>query len=78
MARSLKFKKIILIESYGDTFSLKKELGNSLEFRTSIEISYQMKNNNRIGLSFGHISNANIGDKNPGVEIISLSYQTPY
>ena len=55
-----------------------KKLGNTIEFRTTIEISYEMKNNNRIGLSFGHISNANIGNKNPGVEIISLSFQIPY
>ena len=55
-----------------------KKLGNSIEFRTTLEISYQLKNNNRIGLSFGHISNANIGDKNPGVEILSLSYQVAY
>jgi len=37
-----------------------------------------LKNENRIGLSFGHISNANIGDNNPGVEILSLSYQVAY
>ena len=55
-----------------------KKLGNSIEFRTTIEVSYQLKNKNRIGLSFGHISNANLGDKNPGVEILSLSYQIPY
>ena len=52
-----------------------KKLGNNLEFRTTLEVSYKMKNSNRVGISFGHISNANIGDKNPGVEIISLSYQ---
>ena len=55
-----------------------KELGNKLEFRTTIELSYQLKNLDRIGISFGHISNANIGNKNPGVEIISLSYQKPF
>ena len=55
-----------------------KKLGNSIEFRTTLELSYQFKNKNRIGLSFGHISNANLGDKNPGVEILSLSYQIPY
>ena len=55
-----------------------KKLGNNIEFRTTLEISYEMKNKNRIGLSFSHISNANIGDKNPGVEIINLSYQIPY
>ena len=55
-----------------------KELGNDIEFRTTFELSYELKNNNRIGISFGHISNANIGDKNPGVEILSLSYQVAY
>ena len=55
-----------------------KKLGHNIEFRTTLEISYQLKNNNRIGFSFGHISNANIGDKNPGVEILSFSYQIPF
>ena len=41
-------------------------------------LSYQLKSENRIGISFGHISNANIGNKNPGVEIISFSYQKPF
>ena len=55
-----------------------KKLGNSIEFRTTLEVSYQLKNLDRVGISFGHISNANIGNKNPGVEIISLSYQKPF
>ncbi len=55
-----------------------KKLGNNIEFRTTFEVSYQLENQNRIGLSFGHISNANLGDKNPGVEILSLSYQVPF
>ena len=55
-----------------------KKLGNKLEFRTTLEISYQLENLDRFGISFGHISNANIGKKNPGAEIISLSYQKPF
>ena len=55
-----------------------KKLGNKVEFRTTLEFSYQLVNKERIGISFGHISNANIGDKNPGVEIISISYQKPF
>ena len=55
-----------------------KKLGNNIEFRTTFELSYALKNNNRIGISFGHISNANIGDKNPGVEVLSFSYQIAY
>ncbi len=55
-----------------------KKLGSIIEFRTTLEISYQLKNSNRIGLSYGHISNANLGDNNPGVEILNLSYQVAY
>ena len=54
------------------------KLGSKIEFKTAFEISYEMQNKNRIGLSFSHISNANISNTNPGVEIISLSYQIPY
>ena len=53
-------------------------LGSEIEFRTTLEISYQLENNDRVGISLGHISNANIGRKNPGVEILSLSYQKPF
>ena len=55
-----------------------KKLGNKVEFRTTLEFSYQLVNKDRIGISFGHISNANIGDKNLGAEIISISYQKPF
>ena len=55
-----------------------KKLGNKLEFRSTLELSYQFNNEDRVGLSLGHISNANIGDKNPGVEILSFSYQKPF
>ena len=54
-----------------------KKLGNDIQFRTSLELSYELKNKNRIGISFSHISNANLGNKNPGVEILSFSYHMP-
>ena len=55
-----------------------KKLGHEVQFRTTIEFSYELKNSNRLGLSFSHTSNANLGNKNPGVEVITLSYQVPY
>ena len=55
-----------------------KKLGYNIEFRTTLEVSYQLKNKNRIGFSVGHISNANIADNNPGVEVLSFSYQVAY
>ncbi len=54
-----------------------KDLGSELEFRSTLEVSYGFSRN-RIGLSLGHISNASIGEKNPGTEILSLSYQIPF
>ena len=55
-----------------------KKLGNDIQFRTSLEFSYELNNKNRVGISISHISNANLGDKNPGVEILSFSCQIPY
>ena len=55
-----------------------KKLGNAIEFRTTLELSYELDSKNRLGLSLGHISNANIGNKNPGVEILTFSYQIPF
>jgi len=76
-----KESKFNFIPSFGDGYYSDvdgKKLGNDIEFRTSLEISYELDNKNRLGVSFGHISNANIGDKNPGVEILSFSYQVPF
>ena len=55
-----------------------KDLGNTIQFRSTLEFSYQLESKNRIGLSVGHISNASLGDKNPGTEILSLSYQKSF
>ncbi len=55
-----------------------KKLGNDIQFRTAFELSYELNNRNRVGISFSHISNANLGNKNPGVEVLSLSYQIPF
>ena len=55
-----------------------KKLGNDLQFRTALEVSFELNNKNRVGISLSHISNANLGDKNPGVEVLSFSYHMPY
>ena len=55
-----------------------KDLGHAIQFRSTLEFSYKIENNNRIAISIGHISNASLAEKNPGTEIISLSYQSPF
>ena len=51
-----------------------KNLGNDLEFRSQLELSYKLKNKNRIAISLNHISNASLGDQNPGVESMAISF----
>ncbi len=54
-----------------------KDLGHGLEFRSGLELSYQMENTHRVGVAVNHISNASLGDKNPGAETILINYSVP-
>lgn len=55
----------------------KFELGSELEFRSGIELSREFQRGYRIGVSLAHISNASIGDVNPGTEAICVSVSLP-
>ncbi len=54
-----------------------KDLDYPIEFRSQIEGGYQFMNGHRLGLAFGHISNADLGDDNPGTEILNVYYSIP-
>ncbi len=54
-----------------------KNLHFPLEFRSSMELSYILPNQGRIGAQFYHISNASFGRKNPGAEALLLFYSIP-
>jgi hypothetical protein len=54
-----------------------KDLGHEIEFRSQIELSYRLDNRARLGLALSHISNASLGDDNPGVEILNVYYALP-
>lgn len=54
-----------------------KDLDYPIEFRTQIEGGYEFNNGHRLGVAFGHISNAHLGDDNPGTEILNLYYHMP-
>lgn len=53
------------------------DLGSVLEFRSTLEVAYQFENNHRLGVAFSHISNAGIGDSNPGTETAQVVYSYP-
>ena len=54
-----------------------KELFYDIEFRSQLEIAYRFSNGARIGASFGHMSNANLGPPNPGVEYLAGTIAFP-
>lgn len=54
-----------------------KDLGGAIEFRSGIELDYQMSNEHRVGMAFNHISNASIYNKNPGAETLLVNYSVP-
>ena len=43
-----------------------KDLGHALEFKTEVQASYSISENTSLGMSYNHISNASLGNKNPG------------
>lgn len=53
------------------------DLDHKVEFRSGIEVAYEFSNAMRLGIGFYHISNAGIGDSNPGTEILSLMFSFP-
>ncbi len=53
------------------------DLGHAVEFRSQLEMAYRFDNRSRLGVSFGHMSNAGLGDKNPGTESLMLNYSVP-
>lgn len=55
-----------------------KDLGHTLEFRSQFEIAWRFDDRSRLGLAVSHMSNASIGDKNPGQESLTLNYSFPF
>jgi len=43
-----------------------KDLGHVIEFKSEVQFSYDFSDTSKIALSYNHLSNASIGDKNPG------------
>ena len=71
----------ILSPSFGiGTFNdgIDVKLGNELEFRSGIKLSYQLKNDVRLGLALYHLSNGGLSDRNPGTEPAFLSVSVPF
>ncbi len=51
-----------------------KDLGHIVEFKSEIQLSVDLLKNSQLGFSYNHISNASLGDKNPGANSYMFNY----
>ena len=51
-----------------------KDLGSVLEFKSEIQMSLNLSDSTEFGMSYNHISNASLGDKNPGANSYILNF----
>jgi len=51
-----------------------KDLGHVLEFKSEIQMSLNLSDTTEFGMSYNHISNASLGDKNPGANSYMINF----
>ena len=51
-----------------------KDLGHVLEFKSEVQLSYSASGNTSFGVSYNHVSNASLGDKNPGANSYMFNF----
>tara|TARA_Y100000590_G_scaffold47960_1_gene50845 strand:+ start:1041 stop:1553 length:513 start_codon:yes stop_codon:yes gene_type:complete len=51
-----------------------KDLGFPLEFKSEIQVSFDLFDSSELGLSYNHISNASLGSKNPGANSYMFNF----
>jgi hypothetical protein len=54
-----------------------RDLGYPLEFRSQLELGCRLAGGQRIALAVSHLSNAGLGDSNPGQESLTLNFEWP-
>jgi len=51
-----------------------KDLGSVLEFKSEVQMSLNLSDSTEFGMSYNHISNASLGDKNPGANSYMINF----
>ena len=51
-----------------------KDLGHMLEFKSEVQLSLDLSKNTELGFSYNHLSNASLGDKNPGANSYMFNF----
>ena len=51
-----------------------KDLGSVIEFKSDVQLSYDVGESMNLGMSYNHISNASLGNKNPGANSYMFNF----
>ena len=51
-----------------------KDLGHALEFKSELQLSLELPKESQFGFSYNHLSNASLGDKNPGANSYMFNF----
>ena len=51
-----------------------KDLGHPLEFKSEVQMSFDLGDSSQMGMSYNHISNASFGTKNPGANSYMFNF----
>ena len=51
-----------------------KDLGHLVEFKSEVQLSFDLLKNSELGFSYNHISNVSLGDKNPGANSYMFNF----
>ena len=51
-----------------------KDLGHVIEFKTELQFSLDLSKTSELGFSYNHISNASLGEKNPGANSYMFNF----
>ena len=51
-----------------------KDLGHALEFKSEVQLSLDLPQDSQFGFSYNHLSNASLGDKNPGANSYMFNF----
>ena len=51
-----------------------KDLGSPLEFKSEVQMTFNLSDSTHLGMSYNHISNASLGNKNPGANSYMFNF----
>ena len=55
-----------------------KDLGHLIEFKSELQLSFDISDSSELGLSYNHVSNGGLGDINPGADSYMFNFMKSF